>query len=140
MLLCLIQTWSRGGYPIQTWLGVPWVPPPSSRSGRWVLYPDLVRGVPPEIGYPPDLGWGTPQNLGWGIPPRPWMGYPLPRHGMGYPPDLRWGTPHPHLDLGWGNPLPRPDMGSPFPRKCGQTENITSRHPSNTGGNYDLTY
>ena len=36
------------------------------------------------------------------------------------------GNP-PYLDLRWGTPPP--------PRKCGQTENITSRHPSDAGGN-----
>ena len=52
--------------------------------------PQTWDGVPPgpEMGYPPDLGWGTP-------PPGPEMGYPLPGPEIGYPPylDLRWGTP-----------------------------------------------
>ena len=45
---------------------------------------------------------------------------------MGYPPSTwTWdGVP----------PLPRPEMGYP-PHKCWQTENITSRHPSDAGGN-----
>ena len=28
-------------------------------------------------------------------------------------------------------------FGTPPPTKCGQTENITSRHPSDAGGNND---
>ena len=78
---------------------------------------------------PLDLGLGTPSppDLGPGTPlPGPGMGYPLPRPEMGYPP------PRPEM----GYPLPRPEMGYPPPRKCGQTENITSRHPSDAGGNY----
>ena len=94
---------------------------PSPRSGglphpRSRGYPPTQTwdGVPPslDLGWSTpylDLGWGTPYlDLGWGTPlPRPEMGYPLPYQ------DLRWGTPPPH--------------------KCGQTENITSRHPSDAG-------
>ena len=120
------------GYPIQTWSGVPQVPPTiqtrlvgtPSRPGMggylgYPHHPDLVRGTPCTPHHS-DLGWGTPRpemgypspGLRWGTPPRPGMGYPYL--------DLRWGTPHldlgmgtPYLDLGWGTPLPRPEMGYP---------------------------
>ena len=64
------------------------------------------------------------------------------------PLDLDLGPPHldlvppsylyldlgpPYLDL--GPPLPGPGPGTPPPPKCGQTENITFRHPSDAGGN-----
>ena len=69
--------------------------------------PGLAGGVPhlrseggPEMGYPPNLGWGTPPDLGWGtpqtwdeVPPLTWDRVP-PRHGTGYPPT--WdGVPPP---------------------------------------------
>ena len=44
---------------------------------------------------------------------------------MGYPPTWTWDGVPPYLDLRWGTPPPH---------KCGQTENITSRHPSDAGG------
>ena len=151
-----IQTWSGGypppsrpgmGYPTQTWDGVP---PPSRPGVRYPPPPSRPRtGYPPSRpgwGYPgyspphhPDLGWGTwprpemgypPPRPGMGTPPpRPEMGYPPPRPGTGYPPDLRWGTPLPRPGMGYPS-LPRPGTGYPPPprRKCGQSENITSRH------------
>ena len=81
---------------------------------------------------------------------------PLPRPGLGTPPTRTWTwkppptwtwtwyPPYPDLDLGppptqtwtWDPPLPGPGLGTPPPPpKCGQTENITSRHPSDAGGN-----
>ena len=110
-----IQTLS-GGYPIQTWSGGT----PHHPDLRWGT-PQTWDGVPPYL----DLGWGTPHlDLGWDTPlPRPGMGYPLP--------DLGWGTPY--LDLRWDTPLPRPEKEYP-PCKYGQSENITSHHPSDAGG------
>ena len=109
-----------GGYPIQSWWGVPHPVmvgryPIQSWWGGTPHHPDLARGYPR---YLPDLGTGTPcPDLGWGIacpdlglgtpappPSRPGMGYP-PRPEMGYssrpemgysPPDLGWGYPPPH--------------------------------------------
>ena len=101
-----------GGTLSQVWGGIPFQiwGVPHLRSGGGTLGTPLPRpwdGVPPYL----DLGWGTP----------------LPRPEMGYPP---------YPDLRWGTPLPRPEMGNPPPpRKCGQSENITSRHPSDAGGN-----
>ena len=115
-----------GGYPIQLWWGVP--------------HPVMVAGGHPQYLPPSRPGWGgypgyTPTIQTWPggtLPPsRPGMGYPLPptiQTSDGVPPylDLRWGTLPPHLDLG---------QGTPPPHKCGQSENITSRHPSDAGGN-----
>ena len=109
-----------GGYLIQTWLGVPWLPPPSiiqtwlgvtpSRPGWGVPQvpppPDLVGGYPIQTwlggspGTPPGLVGGySIQTWSGGTPSRPGWGYsvypPPSRPGMGYPPpNLRWGTPH----------------------------------------------
>ena len=60
--------------PIQTWLGVPLVPPIQTWDGVPPIIQTWPGGTPS-----PDLGWGT-------SPSRPGMGYPLPRPGMGYPP------------------------------------------------------
>ena len=82
-----------------------------------------------------------------GTPPGSETGYP-PWSENRYPPDLRLGTP-PNLRPGtppiwdWVPPPPGPGPGTPPtwtwtwdpPPKCGQTENITSRHPSDAGGN-----
>ena len=105
-------------------------------------------GTPPEMGYPPRHGMGYPPEMGY--PPRHGMGYPTE---MGYPPIQGWGTPpfqgwigyppQPRLDrvpplskAGLGTPPPIQGwIGYPPPPKCGQTENITSRHPSDAGGN-----
>ena len=63
------------------------------------------------------MRWGTPYlDLGWGTP-----------H-----PDLRWGNPPPHLELRWVTPPLYLDLR--LGTKCGQSENITSRHPSDAGG------
>ena len=76
---------SHGGYPIQSWWGVPH---PVMVGGTLGIlhHPDLEWGTPPSrprIGYPPDLGQGTVQT--WdGVPPWPRTGYP-PRPGTGYP-------------------------------------------------------
>ena len=99
-----------------------------------------VRGVPHlrYRGTPSQVRGGTPSRPGqggtlgipqtWdGVPPYLDLGWdnPLPGPGMGYPPPQTWdGVP----------PLPRPEMDTPPSRKCGQTENITSRHPSDAGG------
>ena len=125
-----IQTWSGGlPHPDLAWGGTLGTP----QTG--MEYPPTWDGV-----LPLDLGWGTPHlDLGW-VPPYLDLGWgtPLPRPGMGYPP---------YLDLRWGTPLPRPEMGYlptqtwdwvPPPHKCGQTENITSRHPLDAGGNYKV--
>ena len=110
---------SRGGTRSQVQGG--------TQSQVWGGTQSQVQG-----GYPiPGLG-GTPSRPGQGDTP----GTPPPRPGMGYSPYLDLGWVPPYLDLGWGTPLPRPRMGYP-PRKCGQTENITSRHPSDAGGNDD---
>ena len=110
--LCCSVSWVEGEVPRV-------LPPPSTPGWGVPQVPTTIQtwdGVPPpsrpEMGYPS---------------PRPEMGYPSPRPGMGYPPDLRLGTLY--LDLGWGNP-----QSPPPPRKCGQTENISSRHPSDAGG------
>ena len=78
-------------------------------------HPDLARGYPRYPPHHPDLVWGVPQ---------------VPTHH----PDLGWGTPDP--DLGWGTPPTSTVLGrgSPPPRKCEQTENITFPHPSDAGG------
>ena len=105
-----IQTWP-GGYPIQSWWGVPQVPvcspgtpPPSDLGWGTPHHPDQGWGTPP----PSDLGWGTPppSDLGWGTPlSRPVIGYFPP------PSDLGWGTPHHQT---WdGVPPIRPGMGYP---------------------------
>ena len=89
-----------------------------SRGGTWdgvPPYPNL-DGVPPPPR--PEMGYLPP-------PTQTWDGVtPLPRPEMGYPPTQTWDGVAPYLDLGQGTP-----------RKCGQTENITSRHPSDAGGN-----
>ena len=78
-----------GLYPIQSWWGVPRVPPTIK---TW-------------------LG-GTPSSHGRGVPPpsRPGMGYPPPfKPGMGTPPPSRpemGYPPPPPTDLGRGNPPP----------------------------------
>ena len=46
---------------------------PHPRSGQGG-YP-----LPPDLRYPPDLGWGTPPDLGWGTPsPQTWDWVPPP--------------------------------------------------------------
>ena len=119
-----------GGYPVPGQGGTP------SRAGQGVPHP-RYRGYPIQTwsgGTPgtPPTGMGYPLQPEMGYP-RPGMGYPLPRPRMGCPPIWTWDGVPPYLDLGWGTPLPRPEMGYP-PCKCGQTENITSRHPSDAGG------
>ena len=83
-----------------------------AKSGvkNFSLYWDWVP--PPQdlrLGPPPESETRTPPDL---------------RPGPGTPPGSETGT--------WDPPLPGP--GTP-PRKCGQTENITFRHPSDAGGN-----
>ena len=97
----MIQTWS-GGYPsqtwpgwypgyhptIQTWWGVPGVPPPS-RPGRGLPRVPLTQTWSEWYPrYPPTI--------------QTWDGVPPTQTGDGIPPGLRWGTP-----------LPRPEMGYP---------------------------
>ena len=100
------RVWT-GGYPIQSWTGVPHLILDRGYSG----YPQTRPGMGslptrPGMGYPPhpDLGWGTLPHLDLGcgtpLPPGPRMGYPSTPH-----PDLRWGIPHP--DLRWSTPPPR---------------------------------
>ena len=120
-------TLERGGNPSQVWVGTPSQVRVGThlRSGE---YPISGLGVP-HLRYPPwpDMGWGTPPpwpDLGWGTPPQPDLGW-VPPTSLARP----W-MEYPYLDLGWGT--------SP-PRKCEQTENITSRHPSDVGGNEYLT-
>ena len=102
-----------GGYPIQTWLGVPPSRPGQggtpSRPGQGVP-PTGMGYPPPEMGYPPNWdgvplrpGMGYSSRPGTEYPPQTWDRVPRPRPGMGYPP----------LDLRWGTPLPRPEMGYP---------------------------
>ena len=88
------------------------------------LYWDQVPPPPPE-----NLRPGTPpDNLRLGTPPE--------KLRLGTPPEnLRLGPPPKNLRPG---PLPpenlRPGPGTtPPPPKCGQTENITFRHPSDGG-------
>ena len=130
MLLCLgggLPHPRVGGYPIPGW-GVPHprvgVPqsgldgggypryPPPSRPGWHTPHQDLAR-VPP----PSRPGWGTPppSRPGWVPPPQTWDGVP---------PTQNWDGVPPYLDLRWGTP-----------RKCGQTEYITSHHPLDVGSN-----
>ena len=83
------------------------------------IFPFTETGYPP----PPDLKPGTP---------------PPPDLRPGTLPTWTWTWNPPHLDLepppppGPGTPLPGPR--TPPPPKCGQTENITFRHPSDAGG------
>ena len=128
------------GYPIQSWRGgIP------SSPGQGSTPSSLGWG---GEGTTSSLGWGgTPSSLGrgWGMgyPSSPGMGYPPSRPGMGYTPQSRTGMRYPplisrmgpplqtwnglplHLDLGWGTPPPR---------KCEQTKNISFPHPSDAGG------
>ena len=128
MLLCLIQTWLGGGTPSRPGQGYPWVPPSRPCQGGYPIQTWLgVPQVPPKLGWGPPLRWGTPRpGMGYPLPPTwTWDRYPLPRPGMGTPYlDLKWGTT-PYPDLSWG---------TPHPCTCGQTENITSRHPSDAVG------
>ena len=108
--------------PAWTWDGVP----PSQIWTGGVVPIQSWMGVAPisRMGYPcPDLGWGTTHlDLGWGTP--------LSRPGMGYHPTWTWdGVPPSCPDLRWG---------TPSPRKCEQTENITFPHPSDAGSNNDF--
>ena len=90
-----------GGYPIQSWWGVP--------------QPVMVGGTPSSHGggTPSSHGGeGVPQvpphhpDLAGGEYPRYPLHHPdLARGGTPQDPDLGWGTPH-HPDLGWGTPLP----------------------------------
>ena len=71
-----------------------------------------------------------------GTPPQIWDQDP-PRLETGYPPTWTWNPPF--LDLDLGHPLdlgPPPYLDLGPPQKCGQTQNITSRHPSDAGGKY----
>ena len=108
MLICLLMglvaahpvldPGSGGGYPIQSWVGVPHPvldggTPIESSMGRGYLIQSLTGVVP--WGTPhPDLGWGTPiWTWDTGYPIWTWNGGPA-RPGIGYPhPDLGQGTP-----------------------------------------------
>ena len=67
----------------------------------------------PEIGYPPHLGRGTPLTQTWDV----------------VPPTQTWDGVPPYRDLRWGTLLTWDGVPPPPPRKCGQSENITSRLP-----------
>ena len=117
-----------GGYPIQSWWGVLKVPP---------THPDLARGYPR---YPPphhpDLGWGTHHHpdlrLGTPPPSKPGMGYP-PHHQTwdGVPLTIRPGMryPPPPPDQGWSTP-PSPMVN----RQTFPSINITFPRTTYTGG------
>ena len=129
------------------------------------FFPLLVGGYlgyppRPEMGYLPDLVWGTPPTWTWdgvpppwtwdwvpsqtwdGVPPQTWDGVP-PWTWDGVPPQT-WDRVPPYLDLRWGTPptwtwdgvppLPRPEMGYP-PPGVDRLKIYTSRHPSDAGGN-----
>ena len=133
-----------GGYlPIQTWPGVPWVPPTiQTRDGvpptiqTWdgvsPHHPDLGWGIPPP--HHPDLGWGTllPSRSGMGYPPviRPGMGYPPPpsRPGTGYP------APPPPIQTWDGVPPPPPMVN----RQTFPSINITFPRTTFAGGNKNV--
>ena len=106
---CLSVNISGGGTPSQVWVG-------GTPSQVWLVGGTHLRsrGYPrnppkPEMGYPPDMGWGTP-GPGTGTP-QTWDGVPPtpPRHGTGSP--QTWGTP---WDMGWGTP---PDLRWGIPPK-----------------------
>ena len=84
-------------------------------------------GVLPGMEVPPVETWdgGTPP-----LSSRPGKGVSPCWEGWGYSPSGRIGVP------------PSGRMGIPPPRKCGQTntcENSTFTHPSDAGGNKDLS-
>ena len=90
-------------------------------------YPIPGEGYPILVGGTPSLVVGYP-----GVPPIwTWPGYPPSGPG--------WGTPC--LDLAGVSPIftclgyPHLDLDRVPPRNGGQTENITSCHPSDVGGN-----
>ena len=105
-----------GGYPIQTWDGVP-------PGQTW-------DGVPPW----PDLGWGIPRA-------RSGMGYPPARPGMGYPPSQTWVGVPPQPGLGWGTPPTSVDrhidwcQNITFPRTtyAGGNNSVSSNFPTKWG-------
>ena len=118
------------------------VPQQKFFSQVWTcIKPNLVSKIFPftETGYTPwDLRPGTPPDLRPGIPPDLRPGTPPPLTWTWDPPDLRPGTPLP----GPGTPPPGPGTSptwtwtwDPPPKRVWQTENITSRHPSDAGGN-----
>ena len=96
-------------------------PPP---LGHGMGYPPRWGTPHPRLGYPPDMGWGTPRHG---------MGYPPSKVGLGTPPSQDW-IGYPPMQGCIGYPPPRLDQVPPLP-KCGQTENITSCHPLDAGGN-----
>ena len=119
--------------------------------------PDPDGGTP-SLGVPLSRSrWGYPHldlaGVDGGVP-HPWWrrGYPPSGLNQGTPlSTFRWGypitgqvLPPPHLDMarvppsGRGRGTPHLDLAgvAPSPRNGGQTENITSRHPSDAGGNY----
>ena len=124
-----------GGYPIQTWLGVSWVPPtiqtwlgrggtPSRPGWGYPRYPQPSRpgwagGYPIQtwLGGTPDFVGGTPDTP---PPSRPRLGVSQTWLGVPWVPPFSDlvrgdtpGTPH-HPDLD-GVPSSRPGMGYPPP-------------------------
>ena len=75
---------TRGRYPSQVQMGVPWPGPNGGYPSQVQMWGTLARS---GWGYPmwgtSHLGWGTTARSGWGYPPA-WDGVPLA--GMGYPP------------------------------------------------------
>ena len=117
----VVLTEGRGGVPHPRCRSRWGVPHPRSRS-RWGGTPSQV-----QMGHPSGPGRGN-SCLGLvGVTrssrsrevPHPWLGYP-------------------HLDLAGVTPVWTWLGYPPPPRNGGQTENITSRHPSDAGGNKTL--
>ena len=100
-----------------------------------VPHPTRWEGVPQfQDGSTPISGWRVP-SAGW-VPPSPrqsgWMGSPHWWIEWGTPPRVERGTPR---QTGWDYPHPvGQDKGTP-PVNRQTCENITSRHPSDAGGN-----
>ena len=129
-----------GGYPIQSWWGVPHpvmvggypgYPPPSRPGpGGTPNHPDLAQGVPPTIQTQPG---GTPSSHGGGYPIKSWWGVPHPvmvggTLGTPHHPDLAQGVPPTIQTSPRGYPQPsRPNQGAPHLVMVGGT-------PSSHGG------
>ena len=145
-----------------SWVGgVPQVLPPPSRPGLGYPLPSRPGlGYTPTIqtwsgvGYPrypprPGTGYSFPTQSWDGVPPtQTWDGVPsqtwdvvLPRNGTGYPPTHTWDGVPPSTQTWdgvppqtWDGVPPYLNLGRGTPSKCGQSENITFRHPSDAGG------
>ena len=102
-----------GGYPIQSWMGVPH-PVLDGEGGTqslgWGTPSRLGQGVPHPV-----LDWGVPPIQTWdGVHPVSRMGYPIQTWTGGTRSSLGWGIPHPVLDQG-GTPSSLGPGGVPHP-------------------------